>query len=226
MIASGQRAHPRVLGNAKRKASSAANGMPTTAAWTTSGCNGRFPRLSNTEPSSWLMVSGTMPMAGRPPIRLHDYVSGMVRSPQSTRRRVYVTASRAVRRSATSSSRTPSSGPPPSSVALRTDARSPERRQHRSVRGPLLRRSLELLDVGCSGTQVPPSASRFLLMPVPDRPRPRASLAVPVLPPLELDHVQYGVDQRQVSEGLREVPKLLAGVRVDLLAVQVQFTCE
>ena len=71
---------------------------------------------------------------------------------------------------------------------------------------------------------VPPSASRVL--PVPDRARPRAGLARAVLPPFELDHVQYGVDQRQMSEGLREVPKLLAGVRVDLLAVQVQFTRE
>ena len=71
-----------------------------------------------------------------------------------------------------------------------------------------------------------PTASRLLLMPFPDRPRPRASLALPVLPPLELDHVQYGVDQCQVSEGLRKVPKLLAGMRINLLAVKVQLTRE
>ena len=43
-----------------------------------------------------------------------------------------------------------------------------------------------------------------------------------VVPPFELDHVDDGVDQRQVGEGLREVAKLLTGMRVDLLAVEIK----
>src|SRR5215211_5171302 len=77
----------------------------------------------------------------------------------------------------------------------------------------------------CSGTQDAAVSVKFLL-PVPHRARPCAGLTMRVLPPFELDHVQYGVDQCQMGEGLREVSKLLAGVRVDLLAVQIQFTCE
>ena len=47
-----------------------------------------------------------------------------------------------------------------------------------------------------------------------------------VLPPFELDHVQHGIDQRQMCEGLREVAELLTGVRVDLLTVQIERTGE
>ena len=66
---------------------------------------------------------------------------------------------------------------------------------------------------------MPPSS---LLVPVPDRASPCARFVV-VLPPFELDHMDDGVDQCQVGEGLREVSKLLAGMRVDLLAVQFEF---
>jgi hypothetical protein len=59
------------------------------------------------------------------------------------------------------------------------------------------------------------------LAPVPDRAGPCAGFVV-VLPPFELDHMDYGVDQRQVGEGLREVAKLLAAVRVDLLAIEIK----
>ena len=47
-----------------------------------------------------------------------------------------------------------------------------------------------------------------------------------VLPSFELDHVNDSVDQRQVGEGLREVPQLLAGVRVGLLAVELKCAGE
>ena len=63
------------------------------------------------------------------------------------------------------------------------------------------------------------------LLPILDRAGPGAGFVV-VSPPFEFDHVHDGVDQRQVGEGLREVSKLLAGMRIDLLAVQVEFTRE
>ena len=43
---------------------------------------------------------------------------------------------------------------------------------------------------------------------------------------LQPDHVQHRVDQGQVGEGLREVAQVLAGVGVDLLAVQVERSGE
>ena len=43
-----------------------------------------------------------------------------------------------------------------------------------------------------------------------------------VLAALELDHVQHRVDQRQVGERLRKVAQMLAGVRIDLLAVELK----
>ena len=89
----------------------------------------------------------------------------------------------------------------------------------------VLCRPLELLDVGVLGH---PGCRRLRHLPS-DHPRssqPTCRVRCAVLPPFELDHVQYGVDQRQVSEGLREVAQLLAGVRIDLFAVQIEFTCE
>ena len=48
-----------------------------------------------------------------------------------------------------------------------------------------------------------------------------------VVPPaFQLDHVDHGIDQGQVSEGLREVPEVLTGVRVDFFAVKLQCTRE
>jgi hypothetical protein len=89
----------------------------------------------------------------------------------------------------------------------------------------ILRRSLELLDVGALRHPWCSRLRHVVLVPVPDRAGPCPGLVV-VLPPFKLDHMDYGVDQCQMGEGLREVSKLLAGVRIDLLAVQVEFTCE
>ncbi len=63
------------------------------------------------------------------------------------------------------------------------------------------------------------------LLSILDRAGPGAGFVV-VSPPFEFDHVHDGVDQRQVCEGLREVSQLLAGMRIDLLAVQVECTRE
>ena len=38
------------------------------------------------------------------------------------------------------------------------------------------------------------------------------------------DQVHDGIDQRKVGEGLREVPQVTAGMRVDLLGIQEQRT--
>jgi hypothetical protein len=43
---------------------------------------------------------------------------------------------------------------------------------------------------------------------------------------LQPDHVQHRVDEGEVGEGLREVAQVLAAVRVDLLAVELQRTGE
>lgn len=53
---------------------------------------------------------------------------------------------------------------------------------------------------------------------VPDRAGPGAGFMI-MSSAFELDHMDDGIDQRQVSEGLREVAQMLAGVRVDLFAV-------
>src|SRR5512133_855066 len=76
----------------------------------------------------------------------------------------------------------------------------------------------------CSGTQGA-AVNGPSLLSLLDRAGPCAGFVV-VLPTFELDHVDDGVDQRQVGEGLREVAKLLAGVRVDLLAVEIERACK
>ena len=55
----------------------------------------------------------------------------------------------------------------------------------------------------CSGTHAAAVCVKSLLSLL-DRAGPCAGFVV-VPPPFELDHVHYGVDQRQVCEGLREV---------------------
>ena len=47
-----------------------------------------------------------------------------------------------------------------------------------------------------------------------------------VPPPFEFDHVDDRVDQCQVCECLREVSKMLPGVRLDLFAVEIECTGE
>src|SRR5215216_4680835 len=76
----------------------------------------------------------------------------------------------------------------------------------------------------CSGTQGAAVWVKILL-PVPDRAGPGTGFVV-MPSAFELDDVDHGIDQRQVREGLREVTKVLAGVRIDLLAIQIQSTRE
>src|SRR5512132_1484643 len=72
----------------------------------------------------------------------------------------------------------------------------------------------------CSGTQGA-AVNGPSLLSLLDRAGPCAGFVLE-LPTLELDHVDDGIDERQVGEGLWEVAKLLAGVRVDLLAVELK----
>src|SRR5215218_3051455 len=84
----------------------------------------------------------------------------------------------------------------------------------------------QLLDVGVGGNPLGGAhADQYGSAAVADGAGPDRRIMT-VLPTFGFDHVQHGVDQRQVSERLRKVAEMLSRVRVDLLGVQQQGTRE